>query len=632
VCEKSIADIPFDTLARDRSFHPSPEKWGDQALYFLLVDRFSDGRETNYKDNGGRLVRSDGRPRYRPSQDANNAVKTPEAAKKWRKAGDTFVGGNLKGMASKLGYLKRMGITTVWVSPVFRQRRSDKYSYNGYAIQNFLDIDPRFGTREELRAFVEQAHAMGIYVILDIIVNHCGDVFAYGEQGKGSYAPLYTGEEYPVLGFRNRNDRPTLPFGPLDLEKYPDAWPDGAVWPRELQEPEAFSRKGSIQNWDAFPEFEEGDFFNLKDLNLGRHDSEDGFKPSAALKALIKAYEFWIAYADIDGFRLDTVKHMGQGATRFFDHAIKEFARTLGKTNFFLMGEIAGGRENAYKTMEATELDAALGIDEIPTRLRDVVTGRGNPADYFSLFRNGPGDGSEEDLTWWCSKVVTFFDDHDQVGRAVKARFAAEFGRDHKRAEKAALAALGMNLTTIGVPCIYYGTEQGFNGHALGEDGGERYVREAMLGGEFGSFGSRDRHFFNENSPIYKEVAKILAVRSEQAPLRRGCQYLREISENGDAFALPQAGQTGEWRGVVAWSRLLEGEEVVLALNSDPEHEHSTWVTVSPECHAPDSRPLKCLYSTDPAQVGTETSGPPEARNGSAICITVPPGGFVVYA
>jgi glycosidase len=304
----------------------------------------------------------------------------------------------------------------------------------------------------------------------------------------------------------------------------------------------------------------------------------------------------------------------------------------LGKDNFYLVGEIAGGRANAYRTLEATGLDAALGIDEIPALLRSVVTGQGNPADYFRLFRNGPGDGPEDDLTWWCSRVVTFFDDHDQVGRSVKARFASEFGRDQKRAEKAVIAALGMNLTTIGVPCIYYGTEQGFDGHALGKEGGDRYIREAMFGGEFGSFGSRDHHFFNENSPIYKELVKILALRAERAPLRRGSQYLREISEDGKNFTIPEPEQNRQWQGLVAWSRVLEGEEIVIALNTDPEQERSAWVTVSPECHTPGSHPLKCLYSTDPNQVGTETSGPPEQCNGSAICLSVPPKGFAIFA
>ncbi|MBC8101596.1 MAG: alpha-amylase [Cytophagales bacterium] len=629
--EKSIAEIDFEELTRDRQFHPSPENWEDQALYFLLVDRFSDGRETNYKDNGGKLVRGEGTPRFRPSRDVNGAVKTPEDAKKWREAGDTFVGGNLKGLTSKLGYLKRMGITAVWVSPIFKQRRSDKYSYHGYAIQNFLEVDPRFGTRDDLKTFVAEAHAMGIYVILDVIVNHCADVFAYGDAHGGEIAPTYTGEEFPVLGFRDKNGKPTLPFGPVDTRKHPDAWPEAAVWPCELQIPEAFTRKGTMQHWDAFPEFEQGDFFNFKDLNLGSHDGQGKFCPSAALEALIQVYRFWIAYADLDGFRLDTVKHMGQGATRHFASAIEDFARALGKDNFTLIGEISGGRKSAHSTLDATGLDAALGIDEIPARMRSVITGSGNPADYFRLFRNHPKEGHSDDPAWWRGRIVTFFDDHDQVGRSVKSRFAAEFGKDRHRAEKAVIAALGLNLMTLGIPCIYYGTEQGFNGHAQGTDGGDRYVREAMLGGEFGSFCSRGAHFFNENSRAYRELTKLLALRAEHPALRRGRQYLRELSENGEDFALPIAGETGEWRGIIAWSRLLDVDEFVCALNTDPDHAHSTWVTVDADCHASGSRPLKCRYSTDPDQIETETSSPPEPRNGSAICLTVPPGGFVVY-
>jgi glycosidase len=166
VCEKSIADLQLDTLTKGKQFHPSPELWSDQAFYFLLVDRFSDGRETNYRDNDGKLIGSEGRGRFRSRLDTNNAVRTPGSAKTWREAGDTFVGGTIIGLASKLGYLKRLGVTTVWVSPVFKQRASDTYSYHGYAIQNFLDIDPRFGTREDLQVFVRQAHERGIYVIL----------------------------------------------------------------------------------------------------------------------------------------------------------------------------------------------------------------------------------------------------------------------------------------------------------------------------------------------------------------------------------------------------------------------------------------------------------------------------------
>ena len=71
-----------------------------------------------------------------------------------------------KEQKSKLGYLRRLGITTLWVSPIFRQVAFEP-SYHGYGIQNFLDVDPHFGSRAEFRDFVQTAHEQGIYVILD---------------------------------------------------------------------------------------------------------------------------------------------------------------------------------------------------------------------------------------------------------------------------------------------------------------------------------------------------------------------------------------------------------------------------------------------------------------------------------
>jgi glycosidase len=85
----------------------------------------------------------------------------------------------MKGIQSKLGYLRRLGITCLWLGPIFKQVQTDRHSYHGYAVHNFLEIDPNFGTKEHLRELVKSAHELGIHVILDIILNHSGDVFAY---------------------------------------------------------------------------------------------------------------------------------------------------------------------------------------------------------------------------------------------------------------------------------------------------------------------------------------------------------------------------------------------------------------------------------------------------------------------
>jgi glycosidase len=129
---------------------------------------------------------------------------------------------------------------------------------------------------------------------------------------------------------------------------------------KEFQDSYIFTRKGAIRNWDYYPEYREGDFFDLKDIDLGLA-APDSCEPTAALDALCEVYKFWIAFADLDGYRIDTVKHMGDGPTRYFAPVIHEFAEGLGKENFLLVGEVTGGRVKAFDTVETTGIDAALG-------------------------------------------------------------------------------------------------------------------------------------------------------------------------------------------------------------------------------------------------------------------------------
>lgn len=146
--------------------HKSPDDWRDQVLYFLLPDRFSDGSEEE-----------------RPLFDRANPEQFKGSDKRtWMEAGKKFQGGTLKGILSKLDYLQTLGVTTLFLAPIFRQRR-DLETYHGYAIQNFLDVDPRFGTRQDLRHLVDAAHDRGMYVLLDITYNHTGNNWFYDENG-----------------------------------------------------------------------------------------------------------------------------------------------------------------------------------------------------------------------------------------------------------------------------------------------------------------------------------------------------------------------------------------------------------------------------------------------------------------
>jgi hypothetical protein len=145
--------------------YPSPEEWRDEWIYFILLNRFSN---------------PDSPPRHLP----------------WDGEWDQFQGGTLNGVRGQLPYLRDLGAGAIWLSPVLKNRQYTPYTYHGCGIQNFLTVDPRFSSNpqrarrdpafadSELRALVDEAHAMGMYVIFDIVLNHTGDVFEYAGIGR----------------------------------------------------------------------------------------------------------------------------------------------------------------------------------------------------------------------------------------------------------------------------------------------------------------------------------------------------------------------------------------------------------------------------------------------------------------
>jgi glycosidase len=285
---------------------------------------------------------------------------------------------------------------------------------------------------------------------------------------------------------------------------------------------------------------------------------------------------------------------MDKGASRYFASVIHEFTQSIGKENFYLIAEITGDRKNAFTTLEETGMNAALGIADIPGKIEWTVKGYADPIGYFDLFRNSELVQKESHV-WFRDKVVTLFDDHDQVRNGKqKARFCAK----NKDWQKLVVNAIAFNVLTMGIPCIYYGTEQCFDG----EGGNDRYIREAMFSGEFGAFRSKNHHFFNEQSPSYKEISKIIKIRKQELPLRRGRQYLRKISGNGSDFGFPRP--IGErMLSVLPWSRIFSDTEILCAINTDPDNTRSAWVVIDKDLHEIGDS-LTCLYSSDQNQIG----------------------------
>jgi glycosidase len=622
------------TLLRDASLlprgavHPSPVDWRDQILYFLLPDRFCDNQSA-----------------ARPLFDRNKPLQFASSDKAgWMAAGKSFQRGTIQGIRGRLPYLKNLGVTALWIGPVWKQR-PDLDTYHGYGIQNFLEVDRRFGTRQDLRELIDEAHQIGMYVLLDVIVNHTGNNWFYDDGGTAKDTLIYRYQPpYRVHGWRSAAGQSVPNIATLD---------DG-VWPQEFQTREWYTRAGKIEHWDPASwenpmdprtEFRRGDFFDLKDL----HTSEDEpFVRDAVcdqvLSALVKVYQYWIALTDCDGFRVDTVKHVSFEASRNFCGAIHEYAESIGKQNFLILGEVAGGAamSRSYLDIFGRNLDAALDLGQPMDTLTRFAKGVCDPLDFFRQFGGHDAIGSHREVGRY---HVSVLDDHDMIERNPKRRFSAQ-NTIPARYEQVA-HAVGIQLTTLGIPCIYYGTEQAFDGwqgyhdeqiEPVGSDGkppfADRYVRESMFGGTFGAFQTSGCHFFDERHPAYMRIAAIARVVTRHdkvgMALRRGRQYARETRFDSAGYVPPRQGE------LVAWSRLLFDQEVLVAVNTHGTEGRGAFVTVDAALHPPGSV-MQAPYRGD--WTDAELLSPPlqtvnvSSENGRAVVrVDLPPAGMAIFA
>ncbi len=566
-------------LPRREAFYPSPIDWRDEVIYFLLPDRFSDGQEAT-------------RPLLDPANRA--AARTVDWRwDRWSQSGQRYQGGTIAGIISKLAYLAELGVTTLWVGPVFKQR-AHLDTYHGYAIQDFLEVEPRLGTRQDLVDLVRAAHARGMRVLLDAVVNHTGDNWLYANgQDQPPYRPWPA--FYPKGPWRDGQGGLVDQIGSDD---------DG-VWPREFQRDDYYTRAGegdlgagSLD--DPHAEFRRSDFAGDRDLN----DDQPG-----VLDDLARCYKYWIALTDCDGLRLDALKHVDDETGRNFCGTIKEFAANLGKRNFFLVGEVAGPDDSADRYLQVLghNLNATLDIGEARPTLTAVAKGLAPPASYFRLVETWDDDlGSHRDSG---RRHVSILDDHDHVF-GPKVRFSADAASDHQ-----VVAGVALQLFSLGIPCLYYGTEQAFAGPEPSErrwlpeynDGApstDQYLREAMFGPAhprlpgtagrspgaagldpslpgFGPFGTAGAHCFNPQAPAYVRIAALTSVRRSYPVLRYGRQYGRPIASPGGAFAPAGPGE------LICWSRLLDDEEAVCVVNGNGIVARSADVLVDAALNAP---------------------------------------------
>jgi glycosidase len=515
--EQRSVEVAGDTRTVSAPF-PSPQDWRDVWIYQLVTDRF------------------------------NNPLAQPHRT--WNDTTEDFQGGTLNGVRERLDYLQELGVGAIWLSPV-QMNCLYRPSYHGYGIQNFLELDPRLASdpvaarsdpsivEGELTDLVDAAHARGMYVIFDVVLNHVGDVFEYSANGSGGSEAPFRENPYPVR-WRDRNGN-----GRAD-------WPDAAgvtgasaselVWPRELQDNGFFRRQGKGNGDGA------GDFASLKELATERSEY--------LRNALIRAHQYLVAKFDADGFRIDTLKYIEPEFARVFGNAMREYALSIGKKNFFTFGEVYDneekiasyiGRNSVADSSDLIGVDAALDFP-LFYALPSVAKGVQPPSALAAIYdhRKNVQRGILSSHGDAGKFFVTFLDNHDQHRRL----YFTDPADPHKFDDQLTLA-VGCLFALQGIPCLYYGTEQGLNGSGNVVEA----VREALWG-KPGAFDS--------GHPFYRAIRQLAEVRRQVPALRYGRQYFRPVSGNGTDFGISQF-----FGGVVSFSRILNDTEIVVAANTN---------------------------------------------------------------
>ncbi|MDB6122274.1 MAG: Alpha-amylase [Pedosphaera sp.] len=457
--------------------------WQAQSIYQIVTDRFFDGDASNNNAEGN----------YNPGSSS----------------GSTVHGGDFKGIEQKLDYIKALGATAIWISPIVRNASGQ---FHGYAGSDFYQVAPHWGTLADLQHMIQAAHARGILVINDIVVNHGGDLIYSTDSGYSAYKAPPDG--YNVR-YRNGAKQFAAPFN------------TNAINPSLTN---LFHNYGGIPNYN-----------NPEPVELGELSGLDDFRTESPYvrSNMAAIYNYWIGTAGFDGFRIDTVKHVEMGFWQEWAPVVHEYATTNGKPNFFMFGECYDGSDSKCGSYTGTQGGGPFKLDSVLDyplyfKINSVfASASGNTKqleDRYNAIAANYDPAAQMGL-------VTFLDNHDQP------RFLSVGGATAARLE----VALTFLYTGRGIPCLYYGTEQAFNGTTDPND------REDMFAGQFEQGPSLGDNF-NMTHPQFQVVAKLNNFRRLYAPLQTGSHINKWYTPSGP--------------GLFAYARRLGTQEVFVVFNT----------------------------------------------------------------
>lgn len=497
----------------------------DEVIYFVLPDRFENGDRSN--DRGGlrgdRMVHG-----YDPT------------------AKGFYHGGDLKGLTARLPYIQSLGATAIWVGPIFKNKPvqggpgQESAGYHGYWITDFTQVDPHLGTNADFKALVDAAHVRGMKVYMDIIANHTADVIQYRECAGKSACVYRSRADYPYAakgknpGFAGDNVQTADNFTKLTdpsfaYTPYVPAPEKAVKVPAWLNDPIYYHNRGNTTFTNESSQM--GDFVGLDDLMT---------ENPRVVAGMIDIFGGWIDRFGIDGYRIDTARHVNPEFWAAFVPAMLERAKAKGIPNFHIFGEVALSSLDAGGLAAWTKTGNFPAVLDFSFREGVVQTVAGKKGtDAFETVFDGDVLYAGGEAT--ARQLPTFTGNHDNGRFAFYLRQARPEASDAEILSRVMLSN-AMLLTLRGVPTIYSGDEQGFAG-----DGNDQDAREDMFASHVASYNDNKlvgtnattaTANFTPTHPLYRQIAELAKLRTSTPALTRGRQVLRAREETPGLLAI----------------------------------------------------------------------------------------------
>lgn len=414
---KKLTEIPYELKARVRKGEDIKGFTAEDVLYLIMPDRFANGNQENDIIKGMK----------ESTTDRNNLYARH--------------GGDLQGIVNHLTYISDLGATAIWLNPT-QENDMKEGSYHGYAITDYYQIDRRFGTNQEFKELVKQAHSQGLKVVMDMIFNHCGNE-NYLFADKPSKEWFNFSSNYVQTSFKTANV--------MDIHA------------------SNYERRIATDGWFAsvMPDF------NQRNRHVARY--------------LIQNSIWWIEYAGINGIRQDTHPYADFD---FMSQWCKEVNEEY--PYFNIVGETWLNSNVQISYWQKDSKIAAPKNSYLPTVMDFPLQGLMNQAFDEETGEWGGGlyrlyDYLSQDLVYANPMgLLTFLDNHDT------SRFASD--KDKANNLTRYKQALAFMLTTRGIPQIYYGTEILMSGNKGNGDGAlRRDFPGGWKGDEINAFSEKGR-------------------------------------------------------------------------------------------------------------------------------------------